>query len=107
MNFKEYKEYTKDNPKGLWFKECWYGWGWVPVRWQGWVVVASFIGVVILDGVYLAAKSSSNDPSLTDLVFFFVILAIAAFVLFLICFKKGERPHWNWGDPRKNNKTRS
>lgn len=35
---KEYLEYLKDNPKHLWFKRKLYGWGWVPVRWQGWLV---------------------------------------------------------------------
>ena len=37
---KEYIAYLKDNLKRYWFKSKLYGWGWVPVKWQGWLVVA-------------------------------------------------------------------
>ena len=42
--FKESIAYLKDNPHGYWFKAKLYGWGWVPVKWQGWLVVAVAIG---------------------------------------------------------------
>jgi len=56
---KEYIAYLKDNPPArnafsladaggehLWFKRKLYGWGWVPVRWQGWLVI--IVGIAIL-----------------------------------------------------------
>ena len=43
---KECIAYLKDNPRGYWFKAKLYGWGWVPVKWQGWLGVV--IGIAIL-----------------------------------------------------------
>lgn len=101
-NYKQFIAYAKDNPKGLWFKERWYGWGWVPVKWQGWATIAVFVGILILNGVFLERNMpEGGDPSIVDLIIFFGVLTISVSLLFLICYKKGERPHWNWGDPCK------
>ena len=99
---KEYREYSRDNPRGLWFKERWYGWGWVPVKWQGWATIGAFVVVIILNGIYLESLVVQGaDPSRNDFLIFFGVIVVAVSLLFWICFRKGERPHWNWGDPRK------
>ena len=50
--FKKYWQYLKDNPEGYWFKRKLYGWGWVPVKWQGWLVIAISIAIFAF-GLYV------------------------------------------------------
>jgi hypothetical protein len=78
----------------LWFRAKRYGWGWEPVTWQGWVVVISFAILVILNGMRL--KTDAQAPE-----FIFETFTLTAILLF-ICWKKGETPHWNWGDKKKD-----
>ena len=91
--FKSYIEYLKDNPRGLWFKNKWFGWGWIPVRWQGWAVVAVAIGIAAL-GIYIGDTDDAPGAALIGILF-----AIALITFF--GFRKGEKACWNWGDPRK------
>lgn len=87
--FREYFNYLKDNPKGLWFKRKLYGWGWVPVTWQGWLVVAVSLAIGII-GTYLGDKDDS--PGLGGLS-----LLIMIGIIFFFGYKKGEKPRWQWG----------
>lgn len=88
----------KDNPKGLWFKMKLYGWGWIPVSWQGWTIILAFIAVLLFNGVYFASKISLNgEPNSWDLTLFFGVIIISIIALFCICYKKGEKPKWSWG----------
>jgi len=94
----KYIEYVKDNPEGLWFKRKVYGWGWVPARWQGWVVIGVYVGILILLGSTLDENSSDREA-----VFMFVLpLIILTSTLITICYKKGEKPRWQWGLPKKD-----
>ena len=45
----KYIEYFKNNPEGYWFKRKIYGWGWTPVKWQGWVTILVFVVLMICD----------------------------------------------------------
>ena len=79
----------KDNPKGLWFKRKLYGWGWVPVSWQGWLV--AIIGITIaLAGVYLGETDDAPGAALIG-----ILLMIA--LIFVFGFWEGEKPKWSWG----------
>jgi uncharacterized membrane protein len=99
MNYiKKYIEYLKDNSEGYWFKRKLYGWGWTPAKWQGLVVVLVAIGLIILNGLLLARV---EHPATWMLVWFFVKIGIIVTVLLYICFKKGEKPRWQWGLPDK------
>ncbi|MFH1175570.1 MAG: hypothetical protein V1698_02505 [bacterium] len=93
MIFKEYLEYIKDNPRGLWFKAKWYGWGWVPVRWQGWIVVVFGLAIGFF-GIYVGEIDDAPGAALLGF-----LLMIALFIAF--GYWKGEKPHWSWGGPRK------
>ena len=44
---KKYFDYLKDNPEGYWFKRKWFGWGWTPATWEGWVATIIYVGVII------------------------------------------------------------
>ena len=93
----KYSAYLRDNPQGYWFKRKLYGWGWVPVRWQGWVVVTVSVVLIVLDGVSLSATAEKGDPTQKQLLWFFAQLIFVIVVLLIICYWKGEKPRWQWG----------
>lgn len=97
-DFQRYVEYLKDNPKEYWFRRKLYGWGWTPVRWQGWAVVLVFVVLLIWSGFSISDSSEITEQQLT---WFFVRLVVLVGTLFFICFKKGEKPRWQWGIPKK------
>lgn len=95
MIIKDYIDYLKDNPEGYWFKRKLYGWGWVPARWQGWVVMLVALGVLWL-GVYVGDTDDAPGAAFLGLI---LMLAI----VFGFCYWKGEKPKWQWGLPRNKN----
>jgi hypothetical protein len=86
---KEYIAYLKDNPEGYWFKRKLYGWGWTPARWQGWVVIAIGLTIMIV-GVKITEADDAPGAALLGLL---LMLAI----IFFFGYKKGEKPKWQWG----------
>ncbi len=91
--FKEYIEYLKDNPKGYWFKRKFYGWGWTPVKWQGWLVI--FFGLaVFFSGYYIG--ETDDSPGMIVISF---LLMLGIFIFF--GYRKGEKLHWQWGKRKK------
>lgn len=85
--FRNYIEYVKDNPKGLWFKRKLYGWGWIPVKWQGWMVVVIGIAFVIA-GIYIGEIDDAPGAALMG-----ILLMIAILIAF--GYWKGEKPKWS------------
>lgn len=71
----------------IWFKRKLYGWGWTPVTWEGWIII--FIWVWI----FATAIPQLDHEWIKNVVF--VVLATA--LLIFICYKKGEKPRWQWG----------
>lgn len=89
---KEYVAYLKDNPQGYWFKAKLYGWGWVPARWQGWLVIV--VGVALLAaGVYIGETDDAPGAAVLGLL---LMLAL----IFTFGFAKGEKLRWQWGKPK-------
>lgn len=86
--------YIKDNPKGYWFKAKLYGWGWVPVRWQGWVVVILALAIFYA-GMYVG--HTDDAPGAAALGFILMLV-----IIFYFGYAKGEKPRWQWGPPGKN-----
>jgi len=69
----------------FWFPAKRYGWGWgLPVKWQGWVVVASYFALMYAGIHYF--KAQDNVAGLL------AYLAILTVVLIAIVVAKGERP---------------
>jgi hypothetical protein len=97
---RDYINYLKDNPHGYWFKARWFGWGWVPVSWQGWTTILLYVGVIILPGALVANSIKSGERFL---VLFLPLIIISTAILIWICYKKGEKPRWSWGNPERNN----
>ena len=98
--FEKYTEYIKDNPQGLWFKRKLYGWGWTPVRWQGWVVVLAYVALIVI-----FASSVSWATSVKEVSIMFVLpVILLTSALIRICYTKGEKPRWQWGIPKEISK---
>ena len=91
--FKRYSEYLNNNPKGYWFKRKLYGWGWVPVKWQGWLVVAISIAI-LMAGIYIGEIDDAPGAAGIGLVLMIVLILFFGFW-------KGEKPRWQWGSDKK------
>lgn len=95
--FERYIEYIKDNPKGYWFKAKVFGWGWTPVTWQGWVVTLVYIALIFLFSLTINEFSVDREVLFTFVLPVFLLTIIFIF----IAYKKGEKPSWRWGWPKK------
>lgn len=73
----------------IWFRRKLYGWGWTPSTWEGWLVVAIGITIVIA-GVYIGDTDDAPGASLIS-----ILLMIA--LIFTFGYWKGEKPRWQWG----------
>lgn len=75
----------------FWFPAKRFGWGWgLPVRWQGWVVLALY-AVLVSVGVPVFMPQD-------DVVGFTLYSTAVTLLLLVIVFIKGERPvRWRWG----------
>ncbi len=94
---KEYIRYLKDNPQGYWFKAKLYGWGWDPATWQGWLVI---LGYVVAVALFALTIDESSPPR--EIMFTFILpTVLLTATLLRICYKKGEKPRWQWGPPDK------
>jgi hypothetical protein len=72
-----------------WFYAKRYGWGWgLPARWEGWVVLLTWLIVVIAVSPLLARYS---------MPLFVVFMVLMSAVLIAVCYAKGEPPRWRWG----------
>lgn len=87
-------DYVRDNPKGYWFKNKIYGWGWTPVKWQGWLVILGFVALVILNSLAVSNGSGTESEASVKIVWQTIFFAL---ILIYVCYKKGEKPRWQWG----------
>ena len=81
----------------LWFRAKRYGWGWTPCTWQGWAVTLADVAAVFAWAVYIASHRELAAHSNYLLIVLLPILGAVA-ILILICWLKGERPGWHWGE---------
>lgn len=91
--FKEYQKYIQDNPDGYWSKRRVYGWGWVPATWQGWVLTAAYLILIIIISFRLTKMDTWQDA----LRFFVLPLVVLTGIFIFIAYKTGESPKWSWG----------
>src|SRR3989344_8943214 len=94
---KEYIRYLKDNPNRYWFRARLYGWGWTPATWQGWLILLIYIVAVVL----FALTIDENSPPQEAVFTFILPVLLLTATLLRICYKKGEKPRWQWGPPDK------
>lgn len=78
-----------------WFKRRRYGYGWVPTTWQGGLVVAVFLFVLILGLVLL--KDVPENTYTKEVGYYLALVFGSAILMILISYLKGPRPKWRWG----------
>ncbi len=83
--------------KEIWFKRKQYGWGWYPVTWQGWAVTLGYMVLALLFGFTI----DENSPAKEHVFTFFLPITLLTVTLIRICYKKGEKPRWQWGPENK------
>lgn len=80
--------------KKLWFKRKYYGWGWRPSSWEGWLVLLVY--VLALRKVFIVRDRLSHSGSDTIIGITLPVIVLTI-ILILICYIKGEKPKWQWG----------
>ena len=87
--------------KELWFRRKTYGWGWTPIVWKGWAVVAGWLVVNMLSIALLFSRQpkSYSLPSVRIVIFLMIVIA-TSFIVLGISYAKGELPRWQWGNPK-------
>ena len=91
----------RDNPQEYWFKAKLYGWGWTPVKWQGWCVIFLY-SILILILVLTREKDIPGVPdSGSNILTFALPIIILTILLVIVAYKKGEKPRWQWGLPKE------
>ena len=98
---KEYIAYLKDNPQGYWFKARLYGWGWMPVKWQGWIVLLAYIALISILVLTREEAIPGNPDSGSNFLVSALPIIVLTILLIYICYKKGEKPRWQWGPSKK------
>jgi hypothetical protein len=84
----------EENKKDIWFPAKKYGYGWgLPITWQGWLVMICYILLSVLGGVGLSYYAMA-------LVVFIPYILLLTCLFILICWKKGEKAEWRWGDKK-------
>ena len=92
----QYMRYIKSNPKKYWLRAKWYGWGWTPATWQGWLVTLIYVVLII----FFSSTIDENSPR-KEVILMCVLPTILLTASFIgIAYKKGEKPKWNWGKPK-------
>jgi hypothetical protein len=78
-----------------WFRPKRYGYGAVPITWQGWALTLCSVAVMVAVSVYLR-HTARHELGLAAM---FVFDALALAFLFIVCRHKTEGGlHWRWGD---------
>ena len=81
---------VNSNPNNIWFRAKYYGWGWYPATWQGWITM------LIWAGLFIIIVGSGDDKS--NMMFSVVLPAILITIaLIIVCYIKGDKPCWRWG----------
>lgn len=84
----------KKTPQEIWFPAIKYGMGWgLPVKWQGWVVLVSYLILMVAGGMAL------TEPGWKMICFPIYTVSITGLFVF-ICWKKGASPELRWGSKK-------
>lgn len=90
------------NPQGYWFKAKLYGWGWVPAKWQGWVVTIIYIALISTLIFIREEPIPGNPDSGSNFLTSALPMILLTSIFIFIAYKKGEKPRLQWGPSDKN-----
>ena len=96
LDSKNTRRYTvcMSKKKKIWFKAKKYGWGWQPITWEGWLTVIGYLAIATV----LALQLNEGDSLLQVMSTFVVPMILLIFVLITLCYERGEKPKWSWGN---------
>lgn len=80
---------------GYWFKRRRYGYGWIPVTWQGWLLVGAYLLIVVSGAAAFLDAPGQDQPK--EIGFYLLFVALATVGLIQITLRRGPRPRWRWG----------
>lgn len=86
--------------KNYWFKRRRYGYGWVPVTWQGWTVLAVWLAGVIAATIWVSDIPKNTFQA--EVVYFLLFVGASTAVLVFLSYKKGPSPKWRWGKSKQD-----
>ena len=81
--------------KKIWFKNKTYGFGWTPVSWEGWLLLAVYVFFIIGSVEKLARKGAFGN-------IVWIVFVTALFIW--ITANRGESPKWSWGNKKESHK---
>lgn len=77
--------------KEPWFAAKTYGWGWgLPAHWKGWLFFILWLFSFVAGARYMVILENG--------ILFWLFTAVMVLVLIVVCWTKGEKPGWRWGD---------
>ena len=92
----------KNRTKKYWSKRKRYGWGWIPVTWQGWTVLTVWLAFIVFVSIMLFSDSEVFIK--TEQIWIFLSLTILATVpMILIFYMTGPKPKRRWGKKDNDN----
>lgn len=98
----KYNNSMTKNAQTYWYKRRRYGWGWVPVAWQGWATLAGCLGGILIAAVVLLDDEPRNTWTGNSWEFLGVA-AILVLLILLSCYVRGPKPKWRWGKKPSDN----
>ncbi len=77
-----------------WFKRKSYGWGLVPVTWQGSLVTALYVTILVKFFLVIDARSHSVSDTLIGFAPLFIVTSL---IFMFVGSVFGENPRLKWG----------
>lgn len=90
-----------DTSKKYLMKRRRYGYGWIPVTWQGWLLIVLQLAIILVAATFLPTKPV--QPSTSELIRFLVLVGCAIASLLIMSSFAGPRPKWRWGKKPTDN----
>ncbi len=81
----------------MWFRAKRYGFGWTPSTWEGWLVMLFYILLAVLGANRIVSMADDSGVVGMSIALFMIPLTV---VLILVCYIKGEKPRWRWGEKK-------
>lgn len=78
-----------------WFKRRRYGYGWVPVKPQGWASIILFLGFTM--GSISLLDKVSKDMFVEFLIAVIIFSLLSVLTMIIVSIDKAPAPRWRWG----------
>lgn len=79
----------------LWFRRHRYGFGWTPVTWQGFTVLAA--ALVVIGAAAVVLGTVAPEDAWWPVAVFIALTTVVAAALVRVSMVRGPAPRWRWG----------